>query len=323
MLFLLSKTDDPYINLATEEFLLKHLSEDVIFIYTNTPCVIVGKHQNALAEINYRFLTEQNIPLIRRISGGGTVYHDPGNINFSFVRNGEEGNLVNFRSFIEPIVGFLNKLGVAAEISSRNDILVNGLKVSGNAEHIYKKRTLHHGTLLFSSQLNNLRNALSVTPGKYIDKAVKSVRSHVANINVYSPENLTTEVFKEDLCQYLFSLFNAVPYNLTPDANIHIQESIETRYKQIHWNFGYSPNYAFMNKSTIGPFNLTITMKVERGIIQDTSLIGNLDSQTMQTISSAIVQEPHTYESLNRKIMSLESDFLSQEIKKELNWLLF
>ncbi|NJK98346.1 MAG: lipoate--protein ligase family protein [Bacteroidales bacterium] len=220
MLLLISQTKDTAINLATEDYLLKNSSENIVYLYIDRPCVVVGKHQNAMAEVNYRFLCENNIPLYRRISGGGTVFHDEGNINFTFIQNGEEGNLVNFRAFIEPIRDFLISLGVLAEIGPRNDILVDGLKVSGNAEHVYRKRTLHHGTLLFSSSLNFLRNALRVEEGKYTDKAVKSVRSKVTNLKDYIKDEFTAEQFFFKLGTFLMSRYQAESLLLEPKAII-------------------------------------------------------------------------------------------------------
>jgi lipoate-protein ligase A len=203
MQLLISQSTEPEINLATEEFLLKHSGENIVFLYRNKKCVVVGKHQNAMAEINYRFVKENNIPVIRRISGGGTVYHDEGNLNFTFLQNGEEGNLVNFKAFISPVAAFLKELGAPAVIGPRNDILLDGLKVSGNAEHIYRKRTLHHGTLLFSSTLTDLRNALHTESGKYTDKAVKSVRSKVTNIKENIAGDWTTDQFFHRFADFL------------------------------------------------------------------------------------------------------------------------
>ena len=141
-----SNNTNPYFNLAAEEYFFREFKENIFMIWQSEPAVIVGKHQNTLAEINYEYIRNNNIKVARRLSGGGTVYHDQGNINFTFIVNGKEGKLVNFNRFIEPVINFLNNLSVNAEFQAKNNIIVNNRKISGNAEHIYKERILHHGT---------------------------------------------------------------------------------------------------------------------------------------------------------------------------------
>ena len=182
MKIIISQKTDAYTNLATEEFLLKNFTEDIFFLYINSKSIIVGKHQNALAEINYKIISENKIPVVRRLSGGGTVFHDPGNINFCFITSGVKTELVNFERYMTPIVEFLNSLNVNAQLGGRQDILIDGSKISGNACHVFKSRVMHHGTLLFNSQLGTLTQALKNDPLKFKDKAVKSVRSKVTNI---------------------------------------------------------------------------------------------------------------------------------------------
>ena len=183
MLIIQNSTTDPYFNIAVEEYLLKNFTDDCFILYQNKPSIIIGKHQNTLAEINYQYVKENNIAVVRRLSGGGTVYHDLGNLNFSFIKNsGNDKNLVDFKMYTTPIIEVLKQLGVNAEFGGHNDIQVNGFKISGNAEHIFKKRVLHHGTLLFSSDLSILNNAIKAPENRYSDKAVKSVRAVVANI---------------------------------------------------------------------------------------------------------------------------------------------
>jgi len=186
MLCIENNHTDPYFNLAVEEYLLRNFGEDCFMLWRNKASIIVGKHQNALAEINYDYVKENNIDVIRRLSGGGTVFHDLGNLNFTFIQNvNKNENIVDFKRYIEPIVKVLQQQGVNAKHEGRNDIMIGGRKVSGNAEHVFKKRVLHHGTLLFSSEISNLSKALKVNPLLYQDKGVKSVKSRVANINQF------------------------------------------------------------------------------------------------------------------------------------------
>lgn len=299
MKILVNDHRDPCFNLATEEYLLKNTSEDIIFLYRNSPSVVVGKHQNAMGEVNYKFVKENNIPLVRRISGGGTVYHDEGNINFTFIRNGEEGHLVNFRMFIEPIAEYLKLCGVPAEIGVRNDILVDGLKVSGNAEHIYKKRTLHHGTLLFSSNLDSLRGCLKTEEGKYTDRAVKSVRSKVSNLKPYVSQTLTVEPFYSNLGYFLADKFQAEPYFLDSAAMESINESATNKYSDWNWNFGYSPDYIFRNSISFKNNTLAIELKVSKGIIKEADITGDLEKELAIEIKNSFINISHSVEAFS------------------------
>lgn len=309
MYLLISNSEDPCVNLATEEYLLKNSGENVILLYRNQNCLVVGKHQNAMAEINYRFIHENNIPVIRRISGGGTVYHDAGNINFTFIRNGEEGNLVNFKAFIGPVAAFLVQKGIPAEIGPRNDILIQGLKVSGNAEHIFKKRTLHHGTLLFSSTLANLGNALKVEPEKYTDRAVKSVRSKVTNIRGYLEAEETADDFFASLARYFSGYYNSGVLTLDEEASSQIQLSAETKYKDWLWNFGYSPAYTFRNSLKNESLSLSIELQVEKGLIINANLEGNVDRSILTDLQLSLINQPHSFQALssNSNIAKLEN----------------
>jgi lipoate-protein ligase A len=153
MFCIITESDDPSFNLAVEELLLKNRNNEYLILGINKPSVIIGKHQSAHREINTRFVTENNIPVIRRISGGGTVFHDKGNLNFTFIRQSEAGKQIDFRKYTKPVIDFLYSLGVEAKFEGKNDLKTDGLKISGNAEHVHRNRVLHHGTLLFSTSL--------------------------------------------------------------------------------------------------------------------------------------------------------------------------
>ncbi|HEX3006704.1 MAG TPA: lipoate--protein ligase [Bacteroidales bacterium] len=307
MYLLISNSSNPRFNLATEEYLLKNSRDNIIFLYRNDPCIVVGKHQNAMGEINYRFVYAHGIPVIRRISGGGTVFHDEGNFNFTFLQNGEEGNLVNFRAFISPVAKFLNELGIEAEIGPRNDILIAGLKVSGNAEHIFKKRTLHHGTLLYSSALANLRNALHIDPAKYTDRAVKSVRSKVTNIKDNLKKDVTSQQFFDSLAEYLLNYYQASPFSLPEDAASVIHDSSNTKYSDWNWNFGYSPNYLFINSFSYNYVNYNVELEVEKGMIMK-ARIETSGSQPIVNLTETLKGQRHCYEDISATLSHLNND---------------
>ena len=158
-----NSSESPFFNLAAEEYLLHNLDENIIFTYVNTPSVVIGKHQNAFDECNTNFCKQHGIDTVRRLSGGGTVFHGPGNLNFCLIQNGKElEKLIDFKKNLAPVNKALHDLGLASEYSGRNDLLLHGFKISGNAEHIFskKKRVIHHGTLLFNADLKSLNKAI-------------------------------------------------------------------------------------------------------------------------------------------------------------------
>ena len=187
MLCINLETNDPFFNLALEEHYFRTRTDDFFIVNINSPSIIIGKHQIANEEVNNRFVESRGVPVIRRISGGGTVYHDQGNINFAFISSGEPGAMVNFKKHTSPVTAFLNSLDVDARLEGKNDIRTGGLKISGNAEHVFKNRVLHHGTLLFNSTLTDLRDSLLMTEGRYTSRAVASNRTSVTNLTDLLP----------------------------------------------------------------------------------------------------------------------------------------
>jgi lipoate---protein ligase len=246
MICLISRTDDPFLNLALEEYLLRDSADEVFLLWESRPAVVVGKHQNALAEINHRYVREHGITVARRLSGGGTVFHGPGNLNFTFIRNGEPGKLVDFGRFIAPILGYLATLGVEAVQGPKNEILVSGKKVSGNAEHVYRNRVLHHGTLLFEADLAVLQETIRVKSGRYIDKAVQSNRSEVMNLRGCLSAPLSLEDFRDGLLQYV-SRSEGAPVAGFDRVDVEkVRQLAEGKYRTWDWIFGWSPDYTFV-----------------------------------------------------------------------------
>jgi len=246
MLIINRHSTDPYFNLATEEYVLKNYTEDVFMLWQNAPSIIVGKHQNTLAEINVEYVKMNNIPVVRRLSGGGAVFHDLGNLNFTFIQSGHQESLIDFRKYTEPILEVLQQLNINAKFEGRNDLTIDGLKFSGNAEHIWKNRVLHHGTLLFSSHMPNLAAALNADPLKFQDKAVKSVRSRVTNISEHLKEPLTVGQFATMIQRHIVEQNpEATLVELSENDHSNIYELVRAKYNTWEWNFGYSPNYNF------------------------------------------------------------------------------
>lgn len=304
MLCIISETVDPYFNLAAEEYLFREHDGDVFMLWRSEPAVIVGKHQNTLAEINYKFIKNNNIKVARRLSGGGAVYHDQGNINFTFIRNGEEGKLIDFQKFIEPVIRVLHSLSVKAVYGGKNDIIMDNCKISGNAEHTCRNRVLHHGTLLFNSQLDNLNESLNAVHGRYRDKAVKSVRSKVANISRYLKPEMDILEFMGLLFKYITdSNSNSTLYQLNNNDLAAINKLVEDKHSDWQWIYGYSPDYSLDCRCTTGRGEILFRLFVKKGIITDVRFNSesNMTDEFM-VLSRAIKGLEHREVVLRKKI---------------------
>ena len=285
-------------------------------LYINDRSVIVGKHQNTLNEINYQFVKENEIKVVRRLSGGGAVYHDLGNLNFTFIRRNQNENLVDFRKHMQPIAGVLKVLGLSVEIANKNDLTIDGKKISGNAEHVYKNKVLHHGTLLFSTDLPNLSMALEADHLKYIDNAVKSIKSEVENISVHLKSDIGINQFAGMIMKHIFKNCNDCKnYQLTDKDIKEIQRLVENKYSSWEWNFGYSPSYIFKNKMNLTNANIEISIGVEKGLIKDIMLSSDLVTiKDASIISNALTGCRHEEQSLLNKLKGLKQVFSSDKI---------
>ena len=240
-----SDSHDVYFNLAAEQYLLHEHPEDILMIWQSKSAVVCGKHQNACAEANYAFCKQNDINIARRLSGGGTVFHDLGNVNFTFIKALSEGmeRAVDYKRYLEPMREVLSILGIQTTYSQRDDLLLNGLKISGNAQHIYQKglKGLHHGTLLYDSDLGSLNTAIH-SDGTYEGKSVPSNRSEVTNIREWIDLG-DTSVFMEKLLQELESLYGTSARGLSSTEIAKCQQISDEKFSQESWILGYSPRY--------------------------------------------------------------------------------
>ncbi|NLJ58245.1 MAG: lipoate--protein ligase [Tissierellia bacterium] len=279
MKFIENTSTDPRYNLAFEEYVFKNLEtdEDFILLWRNGPSIIVGKNQNTVEEINMEYVKENNINVVRRVTGGGAVYHDLGNLNFSFIGKADSNEKIDFKAYNIPIIKALEKLNVKCELSGRNDLVIDGKKISGIAQSITKGRVLNHGTLLFDSKLDTLSKALNVRRDKIESKGVKSVESRVTNIKPYIKENIDVLEFKELLLKNIFDYFNAPVeyYELSEEDKKNIQKMVDERYGSWEWNYGRSPkfNYKGYNRFTGG--SIEVRLQVEEGIVKNCKIYGD------------------------------------------------
>ncbi|MEI7662386.1 MAG: lipoate--protein ligase [Bacteroidota bacterium] len=311
MVIIKRHSTDPYFNLATEEYVLKNFEEDSFMLWRNAPCIIVGKHQNTLAEINVEHVKQNNIPVVRRLSGGGAVFHDLGNLNFTFIRHGKEETLIDFRKYTEPILEVLLKMGIHARFEGRNDLTIEGMKFSGNAEHIWRNRVLHHGTLLFSSHMPDLAAALNADPLKFRDKAVKSVRSRVTNISEHLREPIDVLQFASLIENHIIEKYpDARMIGLSGEDHEKIDGLVREKYNTWEWNFGYSPNYNFKKIiRTEKSGTIEFDLDVQNGTIRHIKIFGDYFNKfETEEIETALTGTVHQPDAIRKALLPFDID---------------
>ncbi|UXR74515.1 MULTISPECIES: lipoate--protein ligase [unclassified Staphylococcus] len=270
---------DPTLNLAMEEYVLKNVpmddDESYFLFYINRPSIIVGKNQNTIEEVHQTYIDEHHIDVVRRISGGGAVYHDFGNLNFSFITKDDGQSFHNFKKFTQPIVDALNKMGVDAEMTGRNDIQVGQAKISGNAMVKVKDRMFSHGTLMLNSELDEVQNALKVNPAKIQSKGVKSVRKRVANIVEFLDEPIDIETFKSIILKQLFGESDVETYPLSDEDWKNIEKLADEKYRTWDWNYGKNPKYNFEREHKFEKGFVQIKLDVKKGQIEHAKIFGD------------------------------------------------
>jgi lipoate-protein ligase A len=279
MLFIDNKgITDPRINLAVEEYALKNLdiNETYLLFYINEPSIIIGRNQNTIEEINTEYVEKNGIHVVRRLSGGGAVYHDLGNLNFSFITKDDGESFHNFRKFTEPVIAALKNLGVNAELSGRNDIEAEGKKISGNAQFSTGGRMFSHGTLLLNSEMENVASALKVKKDKIESKGIKSVRGRVANISEFLSDKLSIEEFRSLLLKSIFGGQNDIPeYKLTAEDWEKINLLSKERYQNWEWNYGKSPKFNLQHSHRFPVGQIDVRLEVNKGVIEGCKIYGD------------------------------------------------
>ena len=312
-----NRNTDPAYNLAFEEYFLTELRGEFVLLWQNCPTVVVGCTQNVYKEINYTALEEKNICLVRRQTGGGAVYHDLGNVNFSFITPYRDGELSDIKKFCEPIIGYLASLGIKAECGGRNDILADGLKFSGNAQAVRKNRILHHGTLLFDADLSVLSTVLTPDPGKFAGKGIDSVHSRVTNLRPLLKTDMTTSEFLEGLAAF-FRTAGCAPVALEKTASGKIEALRREKYAARLWTFGENPAYEFQNGSRFSCGEVTVGFNCLSGRIADLKISGDfLLKRPTGELCCAINGTLHEKNALCERISTLRLDDYIRGISNE------
>lgn len=312
---------NPRVNLAIEEYVVRHLDKnsDHFLFYINEPSIIIGRNQNTLEEINHEYVNESGIHVVRRLSGGGAVYHDYGNLNFSFVTPYDKTKLHNFKKFTDPIIKVLNEIGVPAEHSGRNDIIANGRKISGNAQFSTSGRMFSHGTLLFDSKLDEVVNALNVKMTKIQSKGHKSVRSRVANIKEFIDNDWTVEEFKQALINGLFQ--SDVPtqkYELTDHDWEEIEKITASRYTQWSWNYGRSPQFNIQRSRRFDIGEIDLRLDVKKGYIENIKIYGDFfGKEPVSELENNLIGTRYEPEDLNEILNKMDISQFFGDLKND------
>lgn len=312
---------DPRINLAIEEYALKNLdiNETYLLFYINEPSIIIGKNQNTIEEINTEYVEKNGIHVVRRLSGGGAVYHDLGNLNFSFITRDDGESFHNFMKFTEPVITALQKLGVNAELSGRNDILAEGRKISGNAQFSTKGRMFSHGTLLFNSEIENVVSALNVKKDKIESKGIKSIRSRVANISEFLSKDITIEEFRRMLLQSIFGDNEEIPeYKLTEQDWKNIYKLSEERYQNWEWNYGKSPKFNLQHSHRFPVGQIDIRLEVNKGMIEGCKIYGDFFGVgDVSEIEEELIGTKYEKSDIEKKLESVNIKHYFGNVEKE------
>ncbi|MFD2760643.1 lipoate--protein ligase [Lentibacillus juripiscarius] len=314
---------DPTINLAIEEYILQNFGEKDTYLlfYINKPSIIIGRNQNSVEEINTDYVDENGIKVVRRLSGGGAVYHDEQNLNFSFITKDDGESFQDFAKFTQPVVDALNKLGVPAEMKGRNDLAVEDRKISGNAMFSTKGRMFSHGTLMLDSEIENVVSALNVNKEKIESKGIKSIRSRVANISEYLDEKISMEAFKELILKYIFDVQDVkdVPrYELTEEDWKEIHKISENRYQKWEWNYGKSPKFNVQASHKFDGGLVDVRLDVKNGMIENCKIYGDFFGLgEISELEDKLTGVRHERKAIDEALADVDVSYYLGKISKE------
>ena len=302
--FICSNITEPYFNIASEEYLLKQTNGYYIYLWINSPAVIVGNNQNTLLEVNFKKAQEKGIKVVRRLTGGGAVYHDLNNICYTIIAPYNK-NEENYIKFTKPVIEYLNSLGVKAEFSGRNDICVDGKKISGNAQVIYKDRIMHHGTILFDTDLSVLGEVLIQNKIKVESKGIKSIRARVVNIKEFLPK-LMVEDFYSGLCNHFKKEFESYEFSMLDIEKI--QKLVNEKYSTYEWNIGLSPKGKNRIDMKFSFGIITLTFDLIDGLIQNCEMYGDFFSnENVKDLLLGVNGKKFTKEDLSLAFSGIEN----------------
>ncbi|HEO5294447.1 TPA: lipoate--protein ligase [Streptococcus agalactiae] len=278
MKYIVNTSNDPAYNVALEAYAFQKLTDiDEIFIlWINEPAIIIGRHQNTIQEINKEFIDKNGIHVVRRLSGGGAVYHDLNNLNYTIISNNTQEGAFDFQTFSKPVIDTLAKLGVKAEFTGRNDLEINGQKFAGNAQAYYKGRMMHHGCLLFDVDMSVLGQALKVSKDKIESKGIKSVRARVTNIVDHLSDKITVQEFSDAILAQMKEEYPEMDEYVLSDAELsEIQAMRDNQFATWDWTYGKAPEYTIERGVRYPAGKITTYANVENSTIKSVKIFGD------------------------------------------------
>ena len=290
MIYIETGSTDVYYNFGLEYYFTveKQLQDTVFLFWQTTPTLMVGKYQNVLEEINKPYADEHNIQIVRRMSGGGTIYTDLGGWQFSFIQHKETGE-IEFQQYIAPVIDALEELGVHAEFNGRNDLTIDGKKFSGNAQYRLENSIVHHGSLLFDTDICRMVESTTVDSYKILSKSIKSVRDRVTNISEHMPDSMDVKTFKECMVRHIMNGSDAV-YEVTPEDDKRIREIAEEKFNRWECIYGADPKFNIERMGRLAGGKIQFKIDVQKGIIKNAAIYGDFfSSLDGSTICSALI----------------------------------
>ncbi len=309
MLRIINPSDDPYFNMAVEDYLVHtpEIAADIFMLWQNRPTVVIGRHQNSSAEINLPLVREKNIAVVRRLSGGGAVYHDKGNLNFTFITRAQ-GIGLDFAAFSGPVIEVLRQLGVPAEHTGRNDIVISGCKFSGNAQYRFKTRLMHHGTILWDSNLEDVAEVLQPDESKTVARGITSVRSRVTNVAEHLDQPMPLKDFEQLLIEHIFRHSGEEQQRELSNLELRkIEELRDKKYSTWEWNYGQSPQYTQRRKAKFPWGSMEAFLLVKQGRVAQCKFYGDFFTiADLSVLETAIENHPLQQEAITTALQSLD-----------------
>jgi len=302
-----NSSTNPAFNLAAEEYLLSHATESVFMLWRNEKAVIVGKNQNTLAEIDPAYVKEHGIQVVRRLTGGGAVFHDLGNVNYTLIEPNTDGRFNDYAYFTADLIDFLATLGIKAELSGRNDVLIDGRKISGNAQCVKNGKVMHHGCILYAADLSTLALALKANREKLESKGVASVASRVTNISDHLAQKRDVLDFMDAFAQFAIAKYSCGEYEFTEKEVAQIQQLADEKYSVWDWNYGASPDYNFSNAQRFSFGTVEARLFISCGVIQHASVTGDFFGQEdITSLAELLVGLPHNEGAISHALAGLD-----------------
>ncbi len=319
MIYIDSPSLDSTFHFALEVYLMEELNiSDSYFLFWRTrPTLMIGRYQNTLEEINTAYVRDKGIDVVRRVSGGGTIYTDTEGWQFSFIQKNREPSAIEFKTYTAPILEALAELGVTASLSGRNDLLIGERKFSGNAQYNSARCTLHHGSILYNTNIEEMVKSLTVSDEKIISKSIKSIRQRVTNVMEHMPEKLSSLGFKEVMLKHLLKGGEGI-YALTPKDVERVEAIAGARFRTWEWNYGKSPRFEIIKGKRLNGGRVEFRMNVREGLIEECSIYGDFfGNGDVDGLANALIGCPYREDAIRRVLVSLDADKLFFRISLE------